>query len=57
MTKKDFQEMLRKKRLFQYEVAALIGISEFTLSRWLRNPSSEQEQKIIAAVEELSKGR
>lgn len=57
MTRKDFQKLIQKKRIFQYEVASAIGISEFTLCRWLRNPSAEQEQKIIAAVGELSQRR
>lgn len=43
------KEQIKQKRLRQYEVAALAGINEFTLSRWLRDENSlpETKRKII----------
>ncbi len=43
------KEQIKQKRLRQYEVAAFIGINEFTLSRWLRDEDnlSETKRKII----------
>lgn len=55
MTGYEIKAMCRKKRLFQWEVARTLGITEFTLSRWLRDPVSEQHvQAIIKAIEELT---
>ncbi len=56
MNRTDFKELLLSKRIHQYEVARQIGISEFTLSRWLRSPSMEQEKKISEAIESLLRG-
>ena len=38
-----------------WKVAAAIGVSEPTLTRWLRFPlTEEREQRIMAAIRELS---
>ena len=40
-----------------YAVAHAVGVSEATLGRWLRVPlSEEREQRIMAAISELSQG-
>ena len=40
-----------------WKIAAAIGISEPTLTRWLRFPlQEEKEQRIMAAIRELSQG-
>ena len=56
MNGKDIQNLIKKKRLFQWEIAQEIGINEFTLSRWLRNDIDEaKEQMILNAITKLSK--
>lgn len=53
----QIRELIKSKRLFNYEVAFTIGIDESTLSRWLRTPlSAEREKKILTAVSELMNG-
>lgn len=48
MNGEDVRAMLRQKRIYQWELAAALGISEFTLVRWLRNgPLSEERAKAI----------
>jgi len=49
--------LLKRKRLYQWELAAALGISEFTLVRWLRNsPLSEERAKaILQAIERLER--
>lgn len=38
----------------QWQIADQIGVSEFTLSRWLRKPLTEQQETAIReAVEQL----
>lgn len=55
MTGKDIQNLIKKKRLYQWEVAQEIGINEFTLSRWLRGGlTKEREATILEAIKKLS---
>ena len=55
MTGKDIQNLIKKKRLYQWEVAQEIGINEFTLSRWLRGTlTQEHETTILNAIKRLS---
>jgi hypothetical protein len=40
-----------------YELAAAVGISEFTLSRWLRKKLPDDKKiKILAAIKKLAEG-
>ena len=45
----NLKEQIIKRRLKQYEVARVMGISEFTLNRWLRDEKflSETKRKAI----------
>lgn len=54
MTGKEIQEIIKRNRLYQWEVAQELHISEFTLSRWFReNLNEEREKLILEAVEKL----
>ena len=47
MDSKTIRNFIREKRLYQWEIAKIIGISEFTLSRWIREElTSERKKKI-----------
>lgn len=51
----DIRTAIRESSLCQYQVAAKIGVSEFTFIRWMRNElSDERKQRILAAIKELS---
>lgn len=55
-TSKELREMMTRNHLMQYEVAAKMGVSEYTLIRWLRgNPTEEHTAMIMRAIEELAK--
>ena len=55
MDSKTIRNFIREKRLYQWEIAKIIGISEFTLSRWLREElTSERKKKITDAIEKLT---
>lgn len=57
MTGKELKEIIQSKRLYQWEVARVMNINEFTLSRWLRGDvSADREAKILEAIELLEKG-
>ena len=60
----DIRAILKNHRIFQWELAAQLGISEFTLCCWFRGPISESRaraiQEAIAQLErpeKRSKGR
>jgi len=56
MTGQEVRELLRRNRLYHWELAKEMGISEFTLSRYLRGPlDSKKEQAILAAIDRLEK--
>lgn len=51
------RQKIRSNRIRQYEVAAKIGVSEYTLIRWLRRElTQEQTDKILHAIDELKAG-
>lgn len=57
MTGKELKEIIQSKRLYQWEVAQVMNINEFTLSRWLRGDvPADKEAKILDAIELLEKG-
>lgn len=49
------RETIHKSGLYQWQIAEHIGISEFTLCRWLRYElTTEQKEQIMQAIAELS---
>ena len=55
MNGKEIQELIKKNRLFQWEVAQELHVNEFTLSRWLRGTlSKEREETILKAIKRLT---
>ena len=57
MTGKELKEIIQSKRLYQWEVARVMNINEFTLSRWLRGDvPADKAEKILEAIELLEKG-
>lgn len=56
MTGQEVRELLRQKRIFQWEVAAAMNVSEYALCRWLRGAlDNEKEQAILEAIEKLER--
>ena len=55
MVNQEIKDLIKKHRLFRYEVADAMGISEGYLSTLLRKPLTEEmEQKVLDAVKKLS---
>lgn len=52
----DVRTAIKKARLFNYEVAAVIGMSETAFSRKLSRQelSDDERKKIFAAIEKLA---
>ena len=55
MVNHEVKDLIKKHRLFRYEVADAIGISEGYLSTLLRKPlTKEMEQKVKDAIDKLT---
>lgn len=50
MNNLEIRQELKNHRVFYYELAKWMGISEFTLSRKLRSELTEEEKKRILEV-------
>ena len=61
VTNIEIRNELKKNRMFNYELASLLGISEWTLSRKLRTELPDEKKQrileIIRAKEEGTNGR
>ena len=54
MANQEIKNLIKKHRLFRYEVAEAMGISEGYLSTLLRKPlTDEMEQKVRNAINKL----
>lgn len=55
MTNAEIKKIIRDRRLFNYEVAAQLGISEFTFSRWFRKElENDKCERVLKAIDELT---
>lgn len=51
----DIRQEIAKRRLRQYEVAQVLQISEFTLSRWLHSKlEPERRERILKAIDKAA---
>lgn len=56
MNNLEIRTAIKKARLYSYEVAAALGLSETSFSRKLRKELSEEEkEKILDVIEKLAK--
>ncbi len=54
MANLEIREEIRKSRLFHYEIADALGISESAFSKWLRfEMDAERKEKVIRAIENI----
>lgn len=54
----DIREKLKNSRIFQYELAEAMGISEMTLLKRLRRElSKEEKEKIFIIIKQLKGGK
>ena len=53
----SIKQIIKESRYRQYEIAAKIGISEYTFCKWFRKElTKEQKELILSANEELKAG-
>lgn len=54
----DVKEAIENAKLYQWQVAKALNISEFTLSRKLRNElTSKEKEKVFKVIEKLKKSK
>ena len=58
MKNMEVRQAIKAARLMQYEVAAQIGISEYTFCKWLRRElTDEQREQVNSAIAALQAGQ
>lgn len=51
------KKTIKESRVMQYEIAAKIGVSEYTFCKWFRKPlTDEQQELILSAIAEIKAG-
>ncbi len=54
MVNLEIRESIKKNRLFHYEVADALGISETAFSKWLRSEmDAERKEKVVQAIKSI----
>ena len=57
MNNSEIKRTIKESRIMQYEIAAKMGISEYTLCKWFRKElTSEQRMQILDATAALKDG-
>lgn len=58
MPNSEIREIIRRNRIFHYEIAGALGISEPAFSRWLRiEMDAERKEKVVQAIENIKEAR
>lgn len=53
----DIRQVIRDKRIYHWELASALGVSEATLCRWLRvELTADLKAKVFAAIDRISGG-
>ncbi|MGI6011748.1 MAG: hypothetical protein ACOX8H_09680 [Ruminococcus sp.] len=56
MNNLEIREAIKDNRFFHYEIADFLGISESSLSKWLRTEMSpEKKERVLQAIEYLKR--
>lgn len=54
MANLDIRTAIKRSRIFHYEIAEALGISESALSKWLRTEMEpDKKEKVMQAIEHL----
>ena len=57
MKNSEIKRAIKESRIMQYEIAAQMGISEYTLCKWFRKELTvEQQERILAAIADIKAG-
>ena len=58
MNNQKIEQLLKREKIFKWQVAWKIGIHETSFIRWFRDElSQEQIQRVLSAVEEIKLDR
>ena len=57
MANEEIKRRIRESRVYQYEVADALGVSDITFCKWLRKPlTPERERDVLDAIQRLKSG-
>lgn len=57
MANEKIREEMRKNKIYNWQIAHVLGLCEQTIIRWFRLPlSDEQHKKIAYAIEQIKAG-
>lgn len=58
MSNRDIECLLKKEKIYKWQIAKTLGIHETSFVRWFREQlSQEQMQRVLSAVEEIKLDR
>lgn len=58
MNNQKIEQLLKREKIFKWQIARKIGIHETSFIRWFRDElSQEQIQRVLSAVEEIKLDR
>ena len=58
MNNQKIEQLMKREKIFKWQVARKIGIHETSFIRWFRDElSQEQIQRVLSAVEEIKLDR
>ena len=58
MNNQKIEQLLKREKIFKWQIARKIGIHETSFVRWFRDElSQEQVQRVLSAVEEIKLDR
>ena len=56
MPNSEIREIIKKNRIFHYEIAEALEISEPAFSKWLRSEmDAERKEKVMRAIESIKR--
>lgn len=57
MTNEEIREDMRKNKIYNWQIAHVLGLCEQTIIRWFRLPLlDEQREKVMWAIEQIKAG-
>ena len=55
MSNEEIKQLLRKEKIYMWQLAKILEIHETTFGKWFREPLTESKQKVILSAIETIK--
>ena len=58
MDRKELNKICKEKKVYQYQIADYLNVSEATFNRWMRKEADKElESRILEAIYSISKNK